>query len=307
MIEFQNVRASYGAREALQGVSFRIAPGELVALVGTNGAGKSTAMRMVNGLVRPTGGRVMVGGVDAGRAKVSQLARTVGFLFQNPDRQICCSTVRDELLFGLRACGADDEEAARRVDDAIERFGFRADADPFLLNRGARQMLALAAVTVLHPAVLVLDEPTTGLDFRECERVMEVVGRLSAAGCTVMMVCHDMEVVADHAPRTIVLHEGRVLADGPTFQVLRDRDVMQRASLVPPQVVAISQQMARDLPQVADGPVGCANTVDQLVDAVACAAASSLGARRCADARTGPGSSAGCADRVFEQGKEGLR
>lgn len=176
--------------------------------VGTNGAGKSTTMRLVNGLLKPSSGQVLIDGVPTTQLRTSQLAAKVGFLFQNPDRQICCSTVREELLFGFRAQGRADAEAEAKVDAMIERFGFDGDAEPFLLNRGTRQLLALASIIVMEPPVVVLDEPTTGLDFRECAKVMNVIAELNARGTTVIMVCHDMEVVADCAKR-VIAHDRR--------------------------------------------------------------------------------------------------
>ena len=224
MIEFKNVSASYdGELPILRDVGFRIPDGDFVAFVGTNGAGKSTTMRLVNGLLKPSSGQVLIDGVPTTQLRTSQLAAKVGFLFQNPDRQICCSTVREELLFGFLAQGRADAEAEAKVDAMIERFGFDGDAEPFLLNRGTRQLLALASIIVMEPPVVVLDEPTTGLDFRECAKVMNVIAELNARGITVIMVCHDMEVVADYAKRVIAMTAGQVVADGETFAVLRDR------------------------------------------------------------------------------------
>lgn len=178
MIEFKNVSASYdGELAVLNDVSFTVNDGDFVAFVGTNGAGKSTTMRLANGLLKPTSGEVLIDGVPTTSLKTSELARRIGFLFQNPDRQICCNTVREELMFGFKALGEEGSEAEARVDAMIERFGFDADAEPYLLNRGTRQLLALASIIVLAPPTIILDEPTTGLDFRECVKVMDVVLR----------------------------------------------------------------------------------------------------------------------------------
>ena len=269
MIEFDDVHASYEATlPILKGVSFTIRDGEFVAFVGTNGAGKSTTMRLVNGLLKPDAGQVLVDGVPTTELRTSELARRVGFLFQNPDRQICCNTVREELLFGFKALGQAGPEADVRVDAIIEEFGFDADDDPFLLNRGARQLLALASIVVLAPPVVVLDEPTTGLDFRECEKVMAIIRRIHEQGATVIMVCHDMEVVADYAERCIVMSGGTVVDDAPTFDVLRNRDTLERASLVPPQIVDLSLELARAMQRLAETAVARANTVDEMLAAV---------------------------------------
>lgn len=273
MIEFKNVSASYdGELPILRDVGFLIPDGDFVAFVGTNGAGKSTTMRLINGLLKPSSGQVLIDGAPTTQLRTSQLAAKVGFLFQNPDRQICCSTVREELLFGFRAQGRADAEAEAKVDAMIERFGFDGDAEPFLLNRGTRQLLALASIIVMEPPVVVLDEPTTGLDFRECAKVMDVIAELNARGTTVVMVCHDMEVVADYAKRVIAMTAGQVVADGETFAVLRDRDVLARTHLLPPQMVDVSLRLVEDGAVVASSPVALADTLDEMADALASAA-----------------------------------
>lgn len=273
MIEFKNVSASYdGELPILRDVSFLIPDGDFVAFVGTNGAGKSTTMRLINGLLKPSSGQVLIDGAPTTQLRTSQLAAKVGFLFQNPDRQICCSTVREELLFGFRAQGRADAEAEAKVDAMIERFGFDGDAEPFLLNRGTRQLLALASIIVMEPPVVVLDEPTTGLDFRECAKVMDVIAELNACGATVIMVCHDMEVVADYAKRVIAMTAGQVVADGETFAVLRDRDVLARTHLLPPQMVNVSLRLVEDGVVAAASPAALADTLDEMTDALAAAA-----------------------------------
>lgn len=276
MLEFRDVSASYdGERAVLEGISFKISDGEFVAFVGTNGAGKSTTMRLMNGLLKPTSGQVLIDGEATTELKTSQLARKVGFLFQNPDRQICCNTVRDELLFSFKAQGALDDPsspeakaAEERVDAIMAELGFNAGDDPFLLNRGARQLLALASIVVTAPPAVVLDEPTTGLDFRECAKVMGIVDRLHRAGTTVVMVCHDMEVVADYAERVVVMSAGQVVDDGPAFEVLRRPETLARASLVPPQAAGVSMELVRRHPELAGTPVARANTVDELEAAI---------------------------------------
>lgn len=269
MIEFKNVSASYdGELAVLADVSFTVNDGDFVAFVGTNGAGKSTTMRLMNGLLKPDAGQVLIDDVPTSDLRTSELARRVGFLFQNPDSQICCNTVREELLFGFKALGLDGPDADSRVDAIVEEFAFDPDDDPFLLNRGARQLLALASIVVLAPPVVVLDEPTTGLDYCECVKVMDIIRRIHERGTTVVMVCHDMEVVADYAARCIVMSGGEVVDDAPTFDVLRNRETLERASLVPPQIVELSLELGREIPRLADGPVGRANTVDEMAAAV---------------------------------------
>lgn len=269
MIEFRNVHAAYDDQlPVLRDVGFTIDDGEFVAFVGTNGAGKSTTMRLMNGLLKPSEGTVLLNGTPTTELRTSEIARKVGFLFQNPDRQICCNTVREELLFGFKAQGRLDEQAQEKVDAMIEHFNFDADAEPFLLNRGTRQLLALASILVTEPEVLILDEPTTGLDYRECCKVMEVIERAHQKGTTVVMVCHDMEVVSDHAKRVIAMTNGQIVADGPTFEVLRDTDVLHRADLIAPQICEISMRLAQELPALSTTPIAQANTLDEMRRAI---------------------------------------
>ncbi len=269
MIEFRHVDASYGDQiPILKDVSFTIEDGEFVAFVGTNGAGKSTTMRLMNGLLKPDSGEVLIDGVLTTELKTSELAQRVGFLFQNPDRQICSNTVREELLFGFKALGQLDAEAQKRVDTVIEEFGFDGDADPFLLNRGTRQLLALASIVVLAPPIIILDEPTTGLDFRECVKVMDIISQLHQSGATVIMVCHDMEVIGDFAERVVVMSAGKVIDQGPTFEVFRHRSTLEEANLIPPQIVDISLALPLMDKKLATSPLALANTLNEMQIAI---------------------------------------
>lgn len=269
MIEFKNVVASYdGVNPILKDVSFTIDDGEFVSFVGTNGAGKSTTMRLCNGLLKPDSGEVLIDGMPTTRLRTSELARRVGFLFQNPDRQICCSTIREELLFGFKAQDGITQEAEERVDAIIREFGFDPEAEPYLLNRGTRQLLALASIIVMEPPVIILDEPTTGLDYRECMKVMEVIGRLHSQGTTVIMVCHDMEIIADFVERVIVMTGGKVIDQGPTFQIMRNAETMQAADLIPAQITDISIRLAGGLPHMADSALANADNVSDMVAAI---------------------------------------
>lgn len=269
MIQFKNVVSSYdGVTPILKDVSFTIDDGDFVAFVGTNGAGKSTTMRLCNGLLKPDSGEVLIDGMPTTRLRTSELARRVGFLFQNPDRQICCGTVKEELLFGFTAQGGVTPEAEERVDAIIREFGFDPEAEPYLLNRGTRQLLALASIIVMETPVIILDEPTTGLDYRECMKVMEVIERLHKQGTTVIMVCHDMEIVADFADRVIVMTGGKVIDQGSTFQIMRNSETMRAADLIPAQITDISMRLAEQLPSLVSDAFADANTVDEMVAAL---------------------------------------
>ena len=264
MIEMEQVSFAYGDQgPSVQDVSFRLEKGEFAAILGANGAGKTTTVRLMDGLLKPTSGRVLIGGVDTAESSVSERAAKVGFLFQNPDRQICKNTVREEILFGLRTVrGQDGEEALReRTNGILKEFSFTGEEEPFSLSRGQRQRVALASILAVEPEVLILDEPTTGLDYLECCQIMDRIRRMNEEKqVTVVMVCHDMEVVLDYARRALVMAGGKLLADGPVPEIFRDTELMEKASILPPQMIGLSLKLGAGF-ENADSPEKMAETV----------------------------------------------
>mgnify|MGYP000440655945 FL=1 len=252
MIECDSVRFGYGKTkdaELIHGISLSIEDGEFVALTGENGAGKSTFSKLLAGILKPSDGKICVNGIDTKKAKNSMLAKTTGFLFQNPDRQLCTYTVRDEIAFGQKALKTGtEEEISKRTEKIIERFGFNPDEAPFSLSRGQRQRLALASIIAVEPKVMILDEPTTGLDYKECMEIMSAVKELNKNGTTVIMVCHDMELVLDFARRMIVLADGKIEADGKTLEIMRSKEILQKACLLPPQIIQIALELEEKFP-----------------------------------------------------------
>ena len=247
MIRMENVSFAYKmGGSAVNDISFHIKEGEFAALLGSNGAGKTTTAKLIDGLIKPDRGTVTVNGHDTAATRVSERARYVGYLFQNPDRQICCNTVREELAFGLRNVRKDlgEEKTGQRVDEMLKSFGFDGDEEPFSLSRGQRQRVALASVIAVMPQILILDEPTTGLDYLECTHIMDIIKKMNETeGTTVIMVCHDMEVVSDYAKRALVMSAGRLIADGPVKQIFRDMEIMSAASLLPPQITDLAMRL----------------------------------------------------------------
>lgn len=252
MIECDSVRFGYGKTkdaELIHGISLSIEDGEFVALTGENGAGKSTFSKLLAGILKPSDGKICVNGIDTKKSKNSMLAKTTGFLFQNPDRQLCTYTVRDEIAFGQKALKTGtEEEISKRTEKIIERFGFNPDEAPFSLSRGQRQRLALASIIAVEPKVMILDEPTTGLDYKECMEIMSAVKELNKIGTTVIMVCHDMELVLDFARRMIVLADGKIEADGKTLEIMRRKEILQKTCLLPPQIIQISLELEEKFP-----------------------------------------------------------
>lgn len=227
--------------KALEDVSFNANSGELIALIGRNGAGKTTITKIINGLLRPTKGSVIIDGIDTKTLRISQIAKYVSTLFQNPDYQLCKETVLEEVAFSCKLIGEDSNQAQAHAMEVIEKLNLNPLDIPFMLSRGQRQMVALAATVVTRPKILVLDEPTCGLDYRECVRIMQVVEDLRDHGCCVIMVCHDMEVVLDYATRLITINDGKLIIDGCARDVFENPEITKAASLCPPLLCSVSK------------------------------------------------------------------
>lgn len=246
-LSLKNVSFSYPSGvSALKNVSFEAYAGELVTLVGRNGAGKTTVTKLINGLLKASGGNIFIDGKDASNMKISQIAHYVSTLFQNPDRQLCKDTVLEEVAFSCILLGESVKDANDHAMQMIEKLNLDPKASPFMLSRGQRQMVALAATVVTKPKILVLDEPTCGLDYMECLRIMQVVEDLRDHGCCVIMVCHDMEVVLDFATRLIVVNDGKILEDGSISCVFENNAICKEAALCAPLLCAVSQGLVKN-------------------------------------------------------------
>jgi energy-coupling factor transport system ATP-binding protein len=230
---------------ALAGVTLSVAPGEKVALVGQNGAGKTTLVKHLNGLLKPTTGRVLVGDWDTRDKSVAQLAAQVGYVFQNPDDQLFQSNVWAELAFGPRNLGWPPERVAQQVNAAMQAVGLAQarDRHPYDLSPSQRKSVALAAVLAMDTPILVLDEPTTGLDFAGVEQIGQIVDRMAEQGKTVLTITHDIDFCAEHFPRVVVMAHGQVLLDGSAREVLANADVLAQTYVEPPQLVRLAARL----------------------------------------------------------------
>jgi len=247
LLEAQGVRFRYEdqVRRALDGVDFAVREGEMVALIGSNGSGKSTLARMLGGILEGGEGRIHWRGRPLSALGARARAAAVGYVFQNPDDQIFAATVEEEIAFGPRQLGchgAETEARVRTVVDAVGLVGLEA-RDPFLLTKGERQKVAVASILALRPAVLILDEPTTGLDFRELTGLMNVLDRLHKAGQTVVIITHVPWVVGTYAERAVLLEQGKVLFDGSVGDLFADEALCRSADFVPPEAARLANRL----------------------------------------------------------------
>jgi len=233
-VELEHVHFRYpDGFEALCGVDLRIGPGEKVALVGPNGAGKSTLMLQLNGTLRPAHGSVRVAGLAVGKETIRRVRSEVGLVFQDPDDQLFSPTVFDDVAFGPLHMGLPADEVHRRVERALAAVGMAAFAHrvPHRMSLGQRKRVALATVLSMDPSILVFDEPSAGLDPRGRR---ELIALLRGLDQTVLGSTHDMRLVAEVFPRTIVMDGGVVVADGPTSAILADEALLEAHGLEAP-------------------------------------------------------------------------
>ena len=238
--------------EAVRGVSLTIEPGEAVAILGQNGSGKTTLVKHLNGLLRPAEGRVLLDGAPTDDRPVAELARIVGFVFQNPDEQLFERSVGREVAFGPRNLGLPAAEVARLVAASLAAVGLEGEeaTNPYDLDLSRRKLVALAGILAMDPAVLVLDEPTTGQDGDGVARVGRIVEAFRASGRSVVTITHDMEFAAMHFGRIVVLRAGQVVADEPPRAIFSaaNRDLLASTGLTPPPAARIAARLGMDPP-----------------------------------------------------------
>ncbi|MEM3703475.1 MAG: energy-coupling factor transporter ATPase [Candidatus Bathyarchaeia archaeon] len=254
-----------GEVTALRSVNLSIYEGEFVAIIGQNGSGKTTLVKHFNGLLKPTKGNVTVYGVNTKKASISELAKKVGYVFQNPDHQLCNETVKKELAFGPVNLGFSDKEVKERVESVAERLGLKEvlDEKPFSLSKGERQRVAVGSILTMNPNVLIIDEPTTGQDYKMSKEMMDIFKELNREGKTIIVITHDMNLAAEYAERVIVLRNGEILCEGTPKEVFAQTEVLEKTYLRAPQIT----RLALKLPEYNE-IFGTVLTVDEMYNAI---------------------------------------
>jgi len=246
LIEVADLRFAYQpAAPVLKGISLAIRRGEFIAILGRNGSGKTTLVKHLNALLVPQAGQVLYDGTPVAALGVSRMARKVGFVFQNPDHMLFAATIHDEVAFGLRNLHMKESALPATINRVLSTVGLagREMIDPFIMTKGDRQKLAVACVLACEPDVLILDEPTTGLDAREQAAMMELLKTLNRAGHTIIIVTHAVPVAAAYAKRVVLMEEGRILADGPTRRIFHDPLRLAQAHITAPPCVLLGSRL----------------------------------------------------------------
>ncbi|WP_425645339.1 ABC transporter ATP-binding protein [Agrobacterium leguminum] len=240
-----------GGVTVLHGVDLRIRSGEFLAIAGVNGAGKSTLTRAIAGLVPLSSGSIALAGTPITALDIRQVGDRIGYVFQNPEHQFLARTVRDELAYGLRVRRRCKHEIDDRVDRMLGRFDLAryADVNPFLLSHGEKRRLSVATALITEPTILILDEPTFGQDQGRAREIVSMICELHAAGITIIMITHDLQLLADHAHRVALFSHGHLLKVGGTGEILCDTGLIERAGLRPPPVRRIALALAQEKPE----------------------------------------------------------
>lgn len=246
VVEVRDLHFTYpDGTVALKGVSLDIYENEFVGIIGQNGSGKTTLVKHFNGTLKPRSGKVLIEGADTTKSDFKHLAKRVGYVYQNPSYQLFCNSVEKEVEFGPTILGFSKDEIEQRVNDALKRMGLEKKRKeyPFFLAIGERQRLAIASILATNPSIIIVDEPTTGQDIRRAEEIMDLLIELHKDGRTIIVITHDMRIIANYVPKTVVMLDGKILTEGPTRQIFADAKTLLKAFVLPPQITRLAQKL----------------------------------------------------------------
>ncbi|MEM1848465.1 MAG: ABC transporter ATP-binding protein [Thermofilaceae archaeon] len=253
MIKLEDVHFRYpNGPDAIRGITLGIGRGEFIGIIGHSGAGKTTLAKLIAGLLKPTQGRVLIDGLDTRRVPASTLARKVGYVFQNPEMMIFSATIYEEVAFALRNMGLPNDEVTMRVQEALKVVDLNKPLDhsPHTLSFGEKRRLAIACILAMKPEVLILDEPTTGLDYSRSIALFEALSQLHKSGRTVIVITHDTDLLARFASRILVLREGVVVSDSAAEDVLSDVEFLKSQGFIPTQLQFLASKLRVGRPTV---------------------------------------------------------
>ena len=236
----------HGGTRALDGVNLEINKGDVVSIIGQNGSGKTTLVRHFNGLLRPTSGKVYLMGEDTQQKNIADLSRQCGYVFQNPNHQIFCSTVRDELLVAPKNFKFTPEQAKQRLDAVVDLMGIGdiLDKHPMTLDYTTKKVITIASVLIFNPEVLILDEPTGGLDEVGRRMLSKVIQLVHSEGHTVIIISHDMDYVAENSSRVVMMAKAHILSDSTPDKIFLDADLCKLAQIEPPQISSLDMAIS---------------------------------------------------------------
>jgi len=247
MIRIDDLHFGYpDGPEVLKGIDLTIHRGEFICLMCPNGTGKTTLAKHFNGLLKPVSGNVEVQGVNTGDSSVTELATRVGYVFQNPDHQIFAQTVAEELAFGPKNLGWEEDRINKAITKELDNLGLseQGESEPFLMGLAERKLIAIGSILIMGPELLVLDEPATGADYSVALRIMRYIADLHQRGLTVFIITHDVSIAANYASRLIVMKDGKIALDGPPRDLLYQREALRESYVTPPQVIDVVSNLS---------------------------------------------------------------
>jgi len=239
---------------ALKELSLNIERGAFIGIMGSNGAGKSTLVKTINGLIRPQKGSIFINGDRNSSKSVAELSRKVGIVFQNPDHQLFSNSVREEVRFSLKSIMSDKDQIQERVEQVLNKFYLKQfeERSPLTLSGGQKKRLALASIVCRDPEILIFDEPTLGQDRKGVEFFINLLKEERGKNKTIIIITHNIEFAYEYIPRTVVMFDGRIVGDGPTHEILQNQALIERASLILPQIIQLKSsllEMGLDIPR----------------------------------------------------------